>query len=63
MKQFEQEFAERIGARYAIVVNSCTAAQHWRRGNVVWGLAITMALGSIPGALMGVGILAYLRSR
>ncbi len=28
VKQFEQEFAERIGTRYAIALNSCTAALH-----------------------------------
>ncbi len=27
-KQFEEEFAQRIGARYAVAVNSCTAALH-----------------------------------
>ena len=27
-RQFEQEFATRIGARYAVAVNSCTAALH-----------------------------------
>jgi dTDP-4-amino-4,6-dideoxygalactose transaminase len=28
VKQFEQEFAAKVGARYAIAVNSCTAALH-----------------------------------
>ncbi len=28
VKQFEQEFAQRIGSRHAIAVNSCTAALH-----------------------------------
>src|SRR4051812_8472453 len=27
-KQFEQEFAEAVGARHAIALNSCTAALH-----------------------------------
>jgi dTDP-4-amino-4,6-dideoxygalactose transaminase len=27
-KQFEQEFASRVGAKYAIALNSCTAALH-----------------------------------
>src|SRR5688572_24285521 len=28
VQQFEREFAERIGARHAIAVNSCTASLH-----------------------------------
>ena len=28
VKQFEDEFAQRIGSRYAVAVNSCTAALH-----------------------------------
>jgi perosamine synthetase len=28
VRQFEQEFAQQVGARYAIAVNSCTAALH-----------------------------------
>ena len=28
VKQFEREFAEQVGARYAVAVNSCTAALH-----------------------------------
>src|SRR5688572_30113887 len=28
VKQFEQEFAAKVGTRYAIAVNSCTAALH-----------------------------------
>ena len=28
VRQFEQEFARQVGARYAIAVNSCTAALH-----------------------------------
>ena len=28
VRQFEQEFAERIGSSYAVAVNSCTAALH-----------------------------------
>jgi dTDP-4-amino-4,6-dideoxygalactose transaminase len=28
VRQFEQEFAARVGAKYAVAVNSCTAAMH-----------------------------------
>jgi len=35
---------------------------HWRRGHVDWELAAIMAVGSIPGALLGVAALAYLRA-
>jgi len=28
VRQFEQEFADRIGTRHAVAVNSCTAALH-----------------------------------
>ncbi|HNL90599.1 MAG TPA: DegT/DnrJ/EryC1/StrS family aminotransferase, partial [Nitrospira sp.] len=27
-RQFEQEFAAKVGARYAVALNSCTAALH-----------------------------------
>lgn len=39
------------------------AIVHWRRRNVDWELATTMALGSVPGALTGVALLAHLRMR
>jgi perosamine synthetase len=39
VKQFEQEFATAVGARYAVALNSCTAALH---------LAVE-ALGLLPG--------------
>ncbi len=38
------------------------AASHWRYNNVDWRLAFTMALGSVPSALAGFSVLAYLRS-
>ena len=38
------------------------AAVHWRRGNVDWRLVWLLARGSIPGAVMGLGVLAYLRA-
>jgi uncharacterized protein len=34
---------------------------HLRRGNVSWPLVRNLALGSIPGAILGVGMLAWLR--
>ena len=35
---------------------------HWRRGNVDWRLAISLAYGSIPGCIIGVLFLARLRA-
>jgi len=35
---------------------------HWRHGNVNWRLVSALSLGSAPGALGGVSLLAYLRS-
>jgi uncharacterized membrane protein YfcA len=35
---------------------------HWRHGNVNWRLVSALSLGSIPGALGGVSLLAHLRS-
>ena len=37
-------------------------ALHWRRGNVSWRLAFSLALGSIPGAVLGVTLLARIRA-
>lgn len=34
---------------------------HLRRGNVSWPLVRNLAYGSVPGAILGVGILAWLR--
>jgi uncharacterized membrane protein YfcA len=39
------------------------ALMHWRKQNVDWRLALIMAIGSIPGALLGVSLLAHLRYR
>jgi uncharacterized protein len=36
---------------------------HWRHGNMEWRLAMWLAGGSIPGALAGVSLLAYMRFR
>lgn len=34
---------------------------HWRRGNVSWRLVLSLAFGSIPGAMIGVQILVRVR--
>ena len=34
---------------------------HWRQGNVNWRLVLSLAYGSIPGAILGVLILARVR--
>ena len=35
---------------------------HWRQGNVNWRLVLGLAYGSIPGAILGVTILARVRA-
>jgi uncharacterized membrane protein YfcA len=35
---------------------------HWREGNVNWQLVRNLAYGSIPGAIMGVAALGWIRS-
>jgi len=35
---------------------------HWRQGNVSWPLVRNLAYGSIPGAILGVTVLAWIRS-
>jgi uncharacterized membrane protein YfcA len=35
---------------------------HWRQGNVSWPLVRNLAYGSIPGAILGVLVLAWIRS-
>ena len=35
---------------------------HWRRGNVSWPLALSLASGSLPGAILGVTLLARIRA-
>lgn len=35
---------------------------HWRRGNVNWRLVLNLAYGSIPGAVIGVTLLARIRA-
>jgi len=51
------------GATFATVTKIGAAFIHWRHGNVDWKLAGAMAMGSIPGALIGVALLGYLHSQ
>ena len=37
-------------------------ALHWRQGNVNWQLVFNLACGSIPGAIVGVSVLAWARA-
>lgn len=51
------------GAVFMFFTKIGGAAVHWRLGHVDWRLGLTMALGSAPGALIGVAFLASLRNR
>jgi len=51
------------GAAFSTLTKLGGAVVHWRQGNVDWGLAGALAMGSIPGGLAGVALLAYLRFR
>lgn len=48
------------------VINCITkigaGALHWQRGNVSWRVALSLAYGSIPGAIVGVVFLAKIRA-
>ncbi len=48
------------------VINCVTkigaGALHWRRGNVSWRVALSLAYGSVPGAIVGVTLLARIRA-
>ncbi len=48
------------------VINCVTkigaGALHWRQGNVNWRLVLSLAYGSIPGAIVGVMVLAQVRA-
>lgn len=35
---------------------------HWRQGNVSWRLVLSLTYGSIPGAIIGVAILTWVRA-
>lgn len=51
------------GTVFSALTKTSAAGLHWRRGNVDIGIALAMAVGSIPGALLGVELLAALRSQ
>jgi uncharacterized membrane protein YfcA len=51
------------GAVFSALTKIGGAASHWRQGNVDFGLAVSMAAGSVPGALLGVYLLAFFRSQ
>jgi uncharacterized membrane protein YfcA len=36
---------------------------HWRKGNVSWPLVRNLAAGSIPGAILGVFVLSWVRAK
>lgn len=48
------------------VINCLTkigaGALHWRQGNVSWPLVRNLAYGSVPGAIIGVMLLAWVRA-
>ena len=48
------------------IINSITkigaGVLHWRRGNVSWWLALNLAYGSVPGAVLGVLFLVRIRA-
>ncbi|KAA0268136.1 MAG: sulfite exporter TauE/SafE family protein, partial [Acidobacteria bacterium] len=47
---------------YAAVTKTVGGVQHLRAGTVHKGLAFWMAVGSVPAALAGVGVIEYLKS-
>ena len=52
-----------VGSDAAInfVTKIGAGALHWRQGNVNWRLVFNLACGSIPGAIVGVAALAWVR--
>lgn len=50
------------GAAFAVLTKVGAAWLHWRQGNVEWRVVLAMSVGSVPGALAGVGVLSMLRS-
>jgi uncharacterized membrane protein YfcA len=51
------------GAVFSALTKIGGAVSHWRQGNVDFGLVVWMAVGSVPGALVGVYLLALLRAQ
>lgn len=50
------------GAAFAAMTKVGAAWLHWRQDNVDGRVVLYMSMGSIPGALVGVGVLGILRS-
>jgi uncharacterized membrane protein YfcA len=48
---------------WGTVTKAVGAAVHYRQGNVNFGIVGRLALGSVPGALLGVAVLAHLNAR
>ena len=36
---------------------------HWRKGNVSWPLVRNLAVGSVPGAILGIFVLTWIRAK
>lgn len=51
------------GAVLSAITKIAGATLHWREGNVDWRLGLGMAVGSVPGSLVGVKVLSLLRAR
>jgi len=49
-------------AAFSVFAKILAGSVHWRRGNVDWSLVAILALGSVPGALVGLEILKRLRA-
>lgn len=49
------------GALFVAATKLGAAWSYYRRGSVDWKLVLRMSIGSIPGAILGVGVLAVLR--
>jgi len=51
------------GIVFSFITKIAGVGKHWRQGNVDAQLACLMALGSVPGGLFGVAVLAHLRAQ
>ena len=53
-----------VGSDAAInfVTKIGAGALHWRNGNVSWRLVLNLAFGSIPGAIVGIIVLTWVRA-
>jgi uncharacterized protein len=59
---FEPTMAIGTDVTYAAVTKMAGSWKHWRQGSVDIPLALWLALGSIPAALVGVATIAYVKS-